>query len=85
MTVDGEDYLLEKPLRADFALVHAHEADWQGNLRYSLTAHNFNPIICMAADTVIVDAETIVPVGVITPDSVKTPGILVDHILQRVA
>jgi len=85
VTVDGEDYLLEKPLRADFALVHAQEVDWVGNLRYSLTAHNFNPIICMAADTVIVDAEVIVPVGVIAPDAVKTPGILVDHIIERAA
>lgn len=85
VTVDGEDYLLEKPLRADFALVHAHEADWVGNLSFSLTAQNFNPIICMACDTVIVDAATIVPVGVIPPDAVKTPGILVDHILERAA
>ena len=83
VSVDGEDFLLETALRADVALIHAQEADWVGNLRYSLTAHNFNPVMCMAADTVIVDAETIVPVGVIPPDAVTTPGVLVDHIIER--
>ncbi|MEO1198167.1 MAG: 3-oxoacid CoA-transferase subunit A [Pseudomonadota bacterium] len=83
--VDGKTFLLEKPIRADFALVHAQYADYVGNLQYSLTAHNFNPVIAMAADCVIVEAHEIVPVGVIPPDNVKTPGILVDHILERAA
>jgi acetate CoA/acetoacetate CoA-transferase alpha subunit len=61
--VDGKSYLLETPLRADFALVHAFLADYLGNLAYALTARNFNPVMATAADTVIVTAEHIVPVG----------------------
>jgi acetate CoA/acetoacetate CoA-transferase alpha subunit len=63
--VDGKNYLLETALRADFALVHAFVADYTGNLAYALTARNFNPVIAMAADTVIATADHIVPVGVI--------------------
>jgi acetate CoA/acetoacetate CoA-transferase alpha subunit len=81
--VDGEYFLLEKPLRADFAIVHAKQADYARNLAYSLTAQNFNPLMAMAADVVIVDAEDIVPIGVIPPDSVRTPGVLVDYLLAR--
>ncbi|MEO1678869.1 MAG: 3-oxoacid CoA-transferase subunit A [Pseudomonadota bacterium] len=83
--VDGERFLLETPLHADFALIAARQADYVGNLEYTLTAHNFNPIMALAADTVIAEPEHIVPVGVISPDSVKTPGILVDHMLERAA
>lgn len=83
--VDGDAYLLETPLRADFALIGADKADYVGNLDYSLTAHNFNPIMALAADTVIAEAQTIVPVGVIPPDGVKTPGVLVSHVLERAA
>ncbi|WP_420414308.1 CoA transferase subunit A [Roseibium sp.] len=81
--VDGKAYLLETPLGGDFALIAAHQADYVGNLEYSLTAHNFNPIMAMAGSTVIAEPQTIVPVGVISPDAVKTPGILVDHLLER--
>ena len=81
--VDGETWLLEKPLRADFALVNAWQADYLGNLTYQLTAQNFNPLMAMAATTVIVEADEIVPVGTIPPDSVRTPGTLVDYILER--
>jgi len=81
--VDGERFVLEKPLKADFALVGAWQADYVGNLSYSLTAHNFNPVIALAARTVIAEPESIVPVGVIPPDAVKTPGVLVDHLLVR--
>ena len=77
--VDGRDYLLETPLRADFALLEAFLADYLGNLTYALTARNFNPVMAMAADTVIVDAEHIVPVGMISPDHVMTPAALVDY------
>lgn len=83
--VDGKRFLLETPIRGDFALIAAQQADYVGNLCYSLTAHNFNPIMAMAADTVIAETEMIVPVGVIPPDAVKTPGVLVDHILARAA
>lgn len=83
LTVDGREYLLELPIRADFALLHATLADYLGNLRYTLTARNFNPIMAMAAATVIVTAEAIVPVGVIPPDDVMTPGVLVDHLVAN--
>ena len=81
--VDGQDYLLETPLRADFALLQAFLADYLGNLTYALTARNFNPVIAMAADTVVVDAEHIVPVGMIPPDHVVTPAPLVDYLITQ--
>jgi acetate CoA/acetoacetate CoA-transferase alpha subunit len=83
IAVDGKDYLLETALRADFALVQAFLADYLGNLSYALTARNFNPIIAMAADAVIVDAEHVVPTGVIAPDHVATPAPLVDYLVAR--
>lgn len=83
VTVGGRDFLLEEPIHGDFALIAAHQADYVGNLEYSLTAHNFNPIMALAGKTVIAEPQTIVPIGVISPDSVKTPGILVDHLLER--
>jgi acetate CoA/acetoacetate CoA-transferase alpha subunit len=81
--INGKPYLLETALRADFALVHAFLADYAGNLSYVLTARNFNPVMAMAADTVIVTAEHIVPVGVIAPDQVVTPGPLVDYLVAN--
>ncbi len=83
--VQGKRYIVETPLTADFALIGAWQADYVGNLSYMLTAHNFNPIIALAGRTVIAEADAIVPVGVIPPDSVKTPGVLVDHLLIRAA
>jgi acetate CoA/acetoacetate CoA-transferase alpha subunit len=79
--VGGKPYLLEIALRADFALVQAFIADYLGNLGYALTARNFNPVIAMAAKTVIVDAEHVVPVGMIPPDHVMTPAPLVDYLV----
>ena len=81
--VDGKSYLLETALRADFALVHAFLADYLGNLAYALTARNFNPVIAMAADTVVVTADHIVPVGVIAPDHVVTPAPVVDYLVAN--
>lgn len=81
--VNGKPYLLEPAIRADFALVQAFIADYLGNLGYALTARNFNPIIAMAADTVIASAENIVPIGVISPDHVVTPAPLVDYIVAN--
>ena len=69
--VDGKTYLLETALHADFALVHSFLADYLGNLQYALTARNFNPVMAMAADTVIVTADNIVPVGVICTRSCR--------------
>lgn len=82
--VDGETYLLETPLRADLALVHAFLADYLGNLSYALTARNFNPLIATAAATVIASAEHIVPIGLIAPDHVVTPAPLVDYLVANV-
>jgi len=81
--VDGKSYLLETALRADFALVHAFLADYLGNLAYALTARNFNPVIAMAGDIVISNADHIVPVGVIAPDHVVTPAPIVDYLIAN--
>jgi acetate CoA/acetoacetate CoA-transferase alpha subunit len=79
----GRAYLLEVALRADFALVQAFLADYLGNLSYALTARNFNPVIAMAADTVIASADNIVPVGVMSPDHVVTPAPIVDYLIAN--
>jgi acetate CoA/acetoacetate CoA-transferase alpha subunit len=81
--VDGKSYLLEIALRADVALVQAFLADYLGNLSYALTARNFNPVIAMAADTVIAGADNVVPVGVISPDHVVTPAPVVDYLVAN--
>jgi acetate CoA/acetoacetate CoA-transferase alpha subunit len=83
--VDGKPFLLEKPIRGDFALLGCHHADYAGNLAYVLTAHNFNPIMALAGAVVIAEPEHILPIGMITPDAVKTPGVLVKHIVARAA
>lgn len=79
--IDGKKYLLELPLKADVALIKAKKCDYYGNLTYNLTATNFNPLMAMAADIIIVEVEEIVPVGAISPDEVKTPGVLVDYVV----
>lgn len=81
--IDGKVFLLELPLRADFALVNARQADHIGNLTYALTARNFNPLIAMAADVVLAEPQEIVPVGVIPPDDVMTPSVIVTHIIAK--
>jgi acetate CoA/acetoacetate CoA-transferase alpha subunit len=83
MELGGREYLLEMPLRADFALVQAFLCDYVGNLTYALTARNFNPVIALAAKTVIVESEHIVPVGMISPDHVHTPATLVDYVVAH--
>jgi acetate CoA/acetoacetate CoA-transferase alpha subunit len=79
--VDGVDYLLEKPLRADVALIHAWKADKMGNVVYHRTARNFNQIWATAADWVIVEAEEVVEIGQLDPDLIMTPGALVDAVV----
>jgi 3-oxoadipate CoA-transferase, alpha subunit len=79
---DGRDYLLEHGLRADYALVRARAADRHGNLLYNKTARNFGPIMCAAARTSIVQAETVVEPGAIDPEAVVTPGIFVDRVVH---
>jgi acetate CoA/acetoacetate CoA-transferase alpha subunit len=81
--VEGRTFLVETPIKADFALIGAWQADYVGNLFYLLTARNFNPVMALAGRTVIAEPESIVPVGVIAPDAVQTPGALVDHLLVR--
>jgi acetate CoA/acetoacetate CoA-transferase alpha subunit len=83
LEIDGRIFLLEKPLRAQFALVNARRADHIGNLSYAMTARNFNPLIAMAADTVIAEPQEIVPVGVLSPDDVITPAAVVDFLVAR--
>ncbi|WP_043930229.1 acetate CoA-transferase subunit alpha [Bacillus sp. EB01] len=81
LAVDGREYLLEMPLRADVAILKAYKADKAGNLVYHRSARNFNPLMALAADLVIVQVEKLVEIGEIDPDEVVTPGILVDKIL----
>ena len=83
IVIDGRKFLVALPITADFALIGAHRADHLGNLSYALTARNFNPIMAMAGKTVVAEPAEIVPVGVIPPDDVITPGTLVDHLVQR--
>lgn len=81
--VDGKEYLLEKPLRADVALVGASLGDKSGNLVYKGTSQNFNPLMASAADLVIAEIEDLVEVGELFPELVKTPGIFVDYIIEK--
>lgn len=80
--IDGEKYLLELPLRADVAFLHAWKADKMGNAVFKYTAENYNPIMAMAADLVILEAEHIVEVGELEPDSVRLPGVFVDYVVE---
>ena len=82
LNVDGRDYLLEKPLGADVALLGGSVVDRAGNVFYRRSTRNFNPSMALAADMVIVEAREIVEVGEIDPDTVMTPGVLVDWIVQ---
>jgi len=82
ITIDGREYLIELPVRAEIALIHAWKADKSGNLVYRVAARNFNPLMAMAADLVIVEAENIVEVGELGPDEIITPGKLVDIIVK---
>jgi len=82
MTIDGKEYLLELPIRAEIALLHAKKADTSGNLVYNIATRNFNPLMAMAADLVVVSAEEIYEVGEIDPNLIATPGALVDMLIK---
>jgi acetate CoA/acetoacetate CoA-transferase alpha subunit len=82
IVVAEKTYLLEVPLKADIALLKAYKADTNGNLIYRFSARNFNPLMAMAAKTVIVEVEEIVSAGTIEPDNVATPGIFVDFLIK---
>ena len=79
--IDGRTYLLEFPIRADFALIQAFKGDPLGNLVYRETARNFGPIMAAAATTTIVQVDEVVPVGALDPETVVTPGIFVDRVV----
>lgn len=81
-TFGGRDYLMERGLTADFALIKAKAADLHGNLLFNKTARNFSPMMATAADVTIVQANTLVDVGTIDPETVVTPGIFVDRIIE---
>lgn len=78
----GRSYVQERWLKADFALIKADVSDKHGNLTYRMAARNFNPLMCMAAETAIVQARKIVPLGGIEPEHVITPGIFVNRVVE---
>ncbi|MCY3566993.1 MAG: CoA transferase subunit A [Chloroflexi bacterium] len=82
LELDGERWLLERPLRGDVALIKAWRADRLGNLQYRLAGRNFNPVMASAADLVIAEVEEIVEPGEIPADQVGTPALYVDRIVQ---
>lgn len=81
--IDNEEYLLMKPLHADFALIEGYKVDKAGNIWYKGTQRNFAPLMALAADIVMVEAENLVEVGEIEPENVHTPGVLVNYIIVR--
>lgn len=83
INVDGRDFLLETPLRADVALIKGSVADESGNLVYKGTTQNFNPLMATAADLVIAEVDHLVDTGRLVPESINTPNIFVDFIVER--
>lgn len=81
VVVDGRQFVVEKAIRGDVALLHAHRADHFGNLIYRNAARNFNPLMAMAADYVVVEAEEIVSTGTLPPNEIVTPGVFVDAVV----
>lgn len=82
ITVDGKEYILEKPLHADIALIFGSKVDKKGNIYYHQSTRNFNPLMATAADTVIVEAENFIEVGEMDPNHVMTPHIFVNYIVK---
>lgn len=80
--IDGRRFVLEKPLRADFAIVRAALGDPDGNLRFYRTARNFNPLVAMAADVTVAEVDRLVGRGEMDPDDVHLPGIFVDRLFE---
>lgn len=79
--IDGKDYVLEYPIRADVALIKAHKGDRWGNLVYNKSARNFGPIMAMAADLTIAQVNKVVELGELDPEVIVTPGIFVQHVI----
>lgn len=80
---EGRGYVLEQPLRADFALVRAYQADRWGNLTYRLAGRGFGPVMCMAARHAIAQVDDLLPLGSIAPEAVVTPGIFVARVVRK--
>jgi 3-oxoadipate CoA-transferase, alpha subunit len=80
-TIDGRDYVLEFPIRGDYALIKAHKADGVGNLVYRKTARNFGPVMATAATTTVAQLTEVVDTGALDPEAVVTPGIYVDRVV----
>ena len=80
--INGKDYVLELPIKADFALIKAHKGDRWGNLVYNKSARNFGPIMAMAATTTIAQVSEVVKLGELDPEHIVTPGIFVQHIVE---
>ncbi len=83
-TIDGREYVLEKPLKADFAIVRAWKADRWGNLVFRKTARNFSPLMCMAAKITIAEVEQLVEVGELDPDQIHVPSLFVHRVVPGV-
>ncbi len=81
LNFEGHSTLIEKSLRADFALLHTHRADPFGNLIYAASAQNFNPLMAMAADKVLVEVEELLSLGDLSPNTIHTPGPFVDCVI----
>ncbi|WP_432715739.1 3-oxoacid CoA-transferase subunit A [Xanthobacter autotrophicus] len=79
--IDGRNYVLEYPLKADFALIKAHRGDRWGNLTYRKTARNFGPVMATAATITVAQVEDIVPLGALDPEDIVTPGVFVDRLV----
>jgi 3-oxoacid CoA-transferase subunit A len=82
--IDGKEYVLEMPLKADFAIVRAYVGDTWGNLKFRKTAKNFSPLMCMAAKVTIAEVENLVPVGDLDPQEVDVPSIFVQRVVKSV-
>lgn len=82
MSYEGKDYVLENPIRADFALIKAHQGDRWGNLVYTKSARNFGPIMATAANVTIAQVSEIVELGALDPENIVTPGIFVQHVVE---
>lgn len=82
VVINGKEYLVETPLTADIAIVYAKKADEYGNLIYDKSARNTSPLVAMAGDLTIVEAEEIVPIGQLDPEQIVTPGVFVDVIVK---
>ncbi|MFH9085546.1 3-oxoacid CoA-transferase subunit A [Streptomyces sp. NPDC017673] len=80
-TIDGRDYLLEYPIKGDYALISAHRSDPMGNLVYRKTARNFGPVMATAATATVVQVDEVVPLGALDPEAVVTPSIYVDRVV----